>query len=228
MEENNGKRILFLAVDSCGESGGCALAEHNKRGVFSLLGEKHLEGRSFSATLITAIGELLSEAGVKLKDLTGLIVVNGPGSFTGVRVGLSAVKGLAEAEGLPLLAVSRLEVMTATHAISAAALDAHRHELFLRVGEGELLAGAEELAAVTAPQRIAVCDDRATELLSQAWPQCEILRVAAPTAADALKLGAPHLLAGERADVALLDGHYLRRSDAEIFGDPANAGKPRG
>jgi tRNA threonylcarbamoyladenosine biosynthesis protein TsaB len=51
--------------------------------------------------------------------------------------------------------------------------------------------------------------------------------VEAPTAADALRLGAPRVAAGEFADLALLDGHYLRRSDAEIFGDPATASTER-
>jgi tRNA threonylcarbamoyladenosine biosynthesis protein TsaB len=50
-----------------------------------------------------------------------------------------------------------------------------------------------------------------------------LIRTAAPTAADALQLCAPRVAAGEFVDLALLDGHYLRRSDAEIFGEPAAA-----
>jgi tRNA threonylcarbamoyladenosine biosynthesis protein TsaB len=46
-----------------------------------------------------------------------------------------------------------------------------------------------------------------------------MVRVAAPTAADALELAAPRVLSGKYADLALMDGHYLRRSDAEIFGE---------
>jgi tRNA threonylcarbamoyladenosine biosynthesis protein TsaB len=156
-----------------------------------------------------------------------MVAVNGPGSFTGVRVGLSAVKGLAEAAGIPVVAVSRLEVLAAKAGVQSAALDAHRHEVFLRIGEScldarELLAGVEELAAVDpAPKRIALCDEAAAELLRTAWPTTELVRVAAPTAADALELCAARVAAGEYVDVALLDGHYLRRSDAEIFGSPA-------
>ena len=69
--------------------------------------------------------------------------------------------------------------------------------------------------------RLAVCDDAAAELLAQAWPTTELVRVAAPTAADALNLCAPRFAAGDFVDLALLDGHYLRRSDAEIFGETA-------
>ena len=51
-----------------------------------------------------------------------------------------------------------------------------------------------------------------------AWPAVELIRTSAPSAADALRLCAPRVAAGEFVDLALLDGHYLRRSDAEIFG----------
>jgi tRNA threonylcarbamoyladenosine biosynthesis protein TsaB len=55
-------------------------------------------------------------------------------------------------------------------------------------------------------------------LLQAAWPAVELVRAAAPKAADALRLCAPRVARGEFIDTALLDGHYLRRSDAEIFG----------
>jgi tRNA threonylcarbamoyladenosine biosynthesis protein TsaB len=118
-----------------------------------------------------------------------------------------------------------------------AALDAHRQEVFLRIGEAsgeirELLAGEAELAAIgpewkgrpgLQPARIAVCDEAAAELLGRAWPAAELVRTDAPTAADALEVCWARVAAGEFADVALLDGHYLRRSDAEIFGATAGA-----
>jgi tRNA threonylcarbamoyladenosine biosynthesis protein TsaB len=106
-------------------------------------------------------------------------------------------------------------------------LDAHRHEVFLRIGRvggatRELLAGVSELAAVeSAGAPIAVCDDMAAGLLSSAWPGAELVRVSAPTAADAMRLCAGRVMGGEFVDLALLDGHYLRRSDAEIFGEAA-------
>jgi tRNA threonylcarbamoyladenosine biosynthesis protein TsaB len=94
--------------------------------------------------------------------------------------------------------------------------------VFLRVADcdlkiRELLAGATDLAGIAPCSRIAVCDGAAA-LLGVAWPDAGLVRVHAPTAADALTVAAPEIAAGEFADVALLDGHYLRRSDAEIFG----------
>ncbi|MGA7340322.1 MAG: hypothetical protein WBX18_06990, partial [Terracidiphilus sp.] len=65
------------------------------------------------------------------------------------------------------------------------------------------------------------------ELLTAAWPATQLVPVPAPLAADALRLGEARLAAGACADLALLDGHYLRRSDAEIFGSPGAARLPK-
>jgi tRNA threonylcarbamoyladenosine biosynthesis protein TsaB len=77
------------------------------------------------------------------------------------------------------------------------------------------------------PERVTVCDEAAAKLLHAAWPETDVMMSSAPTAADALRLGAERLAGGEQADLALLDGHYLRRSDAEIFGEQAAAGLKR-
>jgi tRNA threonylcarbamoyladenosine biosynthesis protein TsaB len=261
----NGK--LLLGVDTCGPVGSVALGRL-AGGRVEILGQIELEGRSYSARLVAAIGELLVAADTQLSLLHAMVAVNGPGSFTGVRVGLSAVKGLAEPGRIPVVAVSRLEVLACKAGCAAAALDAHRQEVFLRVGARELLAGAEGLAGfdsgriaergnvhegqsrfqlsvpsgaearvlsagpdVRAQARtlqtpifsLAVCDDAAAALLAAAWPDVRLVKVEAPTAADALRLCAGRVEAGNFADLALLDGHYLRRSDAEIFGDATKA-----
>src|ERR1035438_8212369 len=101
---------LLLGIDTCGPAGSVALGRLTERGV-EIFGQTELEGRGYSATLVAAVGELLARAGVELKSLGAMVAVNGPGSFTGVRVGLSAVKGLAEAAEIPVVAVSRLEVL---------------------------------------------------------------------------------------------------------------------
>jgi tRNA threonylcarbamoyladenosine biosynthesis protein TsaB len=220
--------MLLLAIDTCGPSGSVALGRLTGDPL-EILGQIELEGRSYSATLVAAAGELLARSGVELRNLATIAAVNGPGSFTGVRVGLSAVKGLAEPARIPVVAVSRLEVLAAKAGLASSALDAHRHEVFLRLGGSgrqtrELLAGVQELAVVDpAGAPIAVCDDAAAALLTSVWPTVELVRTLAPTAADALKLCAPRVVAGKFVDLALLDGHYLRRSDAEIFGEPATA-----
>jgi tRNA threonylcarbamoyladenosine biosynthesis protein TsaB len=216
---------LLLGIDTCGPAGSVALGRSNGQSV-ELLGQIDLEGRRYSSTLVAAVGELLTKAGLALRDVNAIVAVNGPGSFTGVRVGMSAVKGLAEPTRIPVAAVSRLEVMAAKSGIPSAAIDAHRQEVYLRlalagVQARDLLAGKAELAAIDPPPaRIAVCDEAAALLLGSAWPVAELVRTSAPTAADALQLCAPRVAAGEFVDLILLDGHYLRRSDAEIFGEP--------
>ena len=223
---------LLLAIDTCGPTGSVALGRLAGRDL-EILGQTELEGRSYSATLVAAVSDLLAGAGVRLKDLGGIVAVNGPGSFTGVRVGLSAVKGLAESSPIGVVAISRLQVLSRKAGVPACAIDAHRGEVFLRVEElgkppRELLAGAQELAGITlAPLRVAVCDEAAAALLASAWPSAQLVRCEAPAASDALRLGEARLVAGGNVDLALLDGHYLRRSDAEIFGEAAAAGRVR-
>jgi tRNA threonylcarbamoyladenosine biosynthesis protein TsaB len=223
---------LMLAIDTCGPTGSLALGQM-VNGELHILGETTLGGQRPSETLVGYACEMLRMAEVPLAQLGAIVAVNGPGGFTGVRVGLAAVKGLAESTRIPVVAVSRLEVLAAKAGVASAALDAHRHEVYLRVGgpDGkarELLAGTAELAGIVPPPpRIALCDEDAVQLLSEAWPTTELIRTKAPTAADALRLCAPRAAAGEFVDLALLDGHYLRRSDAEIFGDPDMPGTQR-
>jgi tRNA threonylcarbamoyladenosine biosynthesis protein TsaB len=203
--------------------GSLALASW-KEGRFEVLAHTELDGRSLSSTLVGAIAELLGRVGVRKPD--GIVVVQGPGSFTGVRVGLAAVKGLAEAWAVPVVTVTGLELLAAKAGQSAAVQDAHRQEIFLRAsGAGqtitETLVGAEELLAMeTRPAQVAVCDDKAADLLNVCWPTVEQIRIEPANADDALRFSRDRIEAGVSADLASLDGHYLRRSDAEIFGTP--------
>jgi tRNA threonylcarbamoyladenosine biosynthesis protein TsaB len=223
---------LLLAIDTCGASGSVALGRLAGRDL-EILGETELAGRTYSATLVSAAAGLLESAGASLKDLGGIVVVNGPGSFTGVRVGLSAVKGLAQGAEIPVVPLSRLLILARKAGVPSAALDAQRGEIFLRLESSsnepvEILAGpadlaSPDLASMGAPVRIAVCDDGAAALIAQSWPSTQLVRTAPPLASDALRLGESRLAAGLTADLALLDGHYLRRSDAEIFSNPVLA-----
>jgi len=223
---------LMLSIDTCGPSGSVALGRLKGREV-EILGQTELVGRTYSVTLVAAVAELLALKNLVLEDLGGIVAVSGPGSFTGVRVGLSAVKGLAEGAQIPVVAISRLLVLASKAGVPSCALDAHRDEVFLSVEEmgrppRELLASERELATIRpAPMRVAVCDDRAAVLLTNAWPSTQIVRCEAPLASDALHLGAPRLISGSQDDLARLDGNYLRRSDAEIFGEVVAAGQRR-
>ena len=213
--------MFLLGIDTCGPAGSAALGRLVGNSA-EIIAQTELAGRTYSATLVSAVQELLVGHGIGLREIGCIVVVNGPGSFTGVRVGLSAAKGLAEGATIPLVAVSRLEVLARRAGVDAAALDAHRHELFLRLADPdprELLAGRGELPTIPPPSKSAICDDPAETLLEQWWPNVSRVQVKPPTAADAFIVAAPAIAARRFDDVALLDGHYLRRSDAEIFGN---------
>ena len=193
-----------------------------------LLGQTELAGRSYSATLVAAVARLAGRGRISPRELGAIVAVHGPGSFTGVRVGLSAVKGLAEPGGIPVAVVSRLAVLAHKAGVLSAALDAHRHEVFLRRGSGRRetardAGGKDRLCDghASSPSEIAVCDDAAEELIRAVWPEGgdpNGLRLQAPP--DAMECSRRNCSASEFVDLALLDGHYLRRSDAEIFGEP--------
>ena len=108
--------MLLLVVDTAGPTGGVLLAgiSENKKDEGSaaeILGEVELHPRQFSAELIPAIAELLRAKERRLADVDAFAVVAGPGSFTGLRVGLSAVKAMAEVTGKPILTLSRLAIL---------------------------------------------------------------------------------------------------------------------
>ena len=100
---------------------------------------KELNSGSFSHAekLHVFIEELLKEAGLKIVDLAAVAVGKGPGSYTGLRIGVSAAKGLCYALNIPLIAVSTLKILATKTIISegviAAMLDARRMEVFSAV-----------------------------------------------------------------------------------------------
>ena len=101
-----GEGMLVLGVDTCGPSGTVALARIERPSaeisrstawrfgqLAEVLGQIELEGRTYSATLVSAVEGLLTRHGVKLADVGAIVVVHGPGSFTGIRVGVERGEG---------------------------------------------------------------------------------------------------------------------------------------
>lgn len=207
--------MLLLSIDTCGSAGTVALARSSGASV-DLLRQVELAGKTYSAQLVPAIRDLLAGQGAGVSDLRAIVVTSGPGSFTGIRIGLATAKGLAEVDGIPIVAVSRLAVLAHQAEKPAAALDAMRQEFFLReestVHEEQLLSHDVfiERATVLGAQ-LAICEAS----VQHAAPNA--ICVSPPTAADALRLALPRLARQEFNDPLVLDGQYLRRSDAEIF-----------
>lgn len=203
--------MIALAIDTCGASGSIALARVEPHST-TILAQTTLAGKTYSAQLVPALRALLAEQHLQASALDTIVVVNGPGSFTGVRIGAGTAKGLAQALNIPLLAVSRLAVLAARANTESAALDAGRNEFYFRTGEHETLLAARDASSITST--VAVCEATAQQAFSSTIP------VEPPTAADALHVTAPRLLAKDFANVETLDGNYVRRSDAELFAKP--------
>ncbi|MFZ0661310.1 MAG: tRNA (adenosine(37)-N6)-threonylcarbamoyltransferase complex dimerization subunit type 1 TsaB [Acidobacteriaceae bacterium] len=204
--------MIVLAIDTCGVSGSVALGRV-ECGAASVLAQTELLGKTYSAQLVPAIRAMLAAEGIDTAMLDAIVVVSGPGSFTGIRVGVSSAKGLAEALNIPLLAVSRLAVLAWKGKTQSAALDAGRSEFYFREDARESLLAGKNLPKSDLG-RLAVCEP------STHWAFPEATLTAAPNAADALTFAAPRLISGDFADfadLATLDGNYVRRSDAEIF-----------
>ena len=200
--------MIVLAIDTCGPSGSVALGRVEP-GSITVLAQTELAGKTYSAQLVPSICSMLDAEGIDFATLDAIVAVSGPGSFTGIRVGLSAAKGLAEALQIPIVAVSRLAVLAWKGRTPSAALDAGRGEFYFREDTREfLLSGKDVPSGLTG---LSVCEPAAH------WAFREAVLVQRPTATDALTVAAPRLLAGDFADTASLDGNYVRRSDAEIF-----------
>lgn len=225
--------MLILAIDTSGPAGGITLAEADEKS-FRVIESAAIAGGTFSAQLIPTLAALLSKHGYRAGDLGGFAAASGPGSFTGLRVGLSAIKGLAETLHKPIATVSVLEALAALAKGTgkvAAVLDAGRKEVFLGMYERadgrsghelrklseKLLSQSEFPAALAreAPAMVVTSDAAIAELASASHGSVTIVeRAGSETVAQ---IGARKLLAGDTVSVEALDANYLRRSDAEIF-----------
>jgi len=203
---------MLLGIDTCGGAGSIALARWSG-GSMELISEAELAGKTYSAQLVPKIQELLDVQQAAPKDLDVIVVVRGPGSFTGVRIGLSAAKGLVEALNIHLLAVSRLAVLAAKAGTDSSALDAGRGEFYFRVHAGEALLTPDAIRTRLAGT-LAVCEESALKVFPNA------ILIPPLKAADTLRYALPRLVAKEFDDVATIDGNYVRRSDAELFVQP--------
>lgn len=184
-------------------------------------------GTPGSEGLLPAVDAALREGGAELGDLGGFAVAIGPGSFTGLRVGLATLKGLAFADPRPVAPVSTLSALARLAGEPrpepvAAVLDARRGEVYAAVwdaGEAaepllaEGLYRAEELAA-RAPERCLWVGD-AVEGLPAAASAGTRATLAGPCAGHVGVLGGRILAAGGGVTAADLVPRYLRRAEAE-------------
>src|ERR1700689_842116 len=177
---------MLLSLNTCGSTASVALAVAGAEEI-QILATASLAGRTYSARLIPEIAAMLESRHATLRDIEAIVVVNGPGSFTGIRVGLSTAKGLAEGAGIPLIAVSRLALLAGASGLPhvLAAVDAGRGEYYVgeyqngqNLGEA-LLSGEETIAVAQQPGAgVLVCDEsRADDVSASA---CSALAICGP------------------------------------------------
>ncbi len=195
---------LTLAVDTTAEDGSIALADENGVREEALV---HAP-RGFSQALFGEIEALLKRQNVEPRDIELFAAASGPGSFTGVRVGLSAVKGLAEVFGKRVVAVSNLEALAEFGAGDrrAAVIDAHRGEVYAALYDGK---GNQIVPEAVLPLETfrKILGDRDVEWIDKPRPLAgAIARIAIRKAKQGLA-----------QDPASIEANYVRRSDAELL-----------
>lgn len=214
--------MIILALDTTSEYGSVAIRSNG-----ATLAELTLHSsEGFAHLLFSAIEEALRQAHIGMTDVDCFASSSGPGSFTGVRVGLSAMKGLAAATGKPAVGISNLRALSSfgSHAARAIVLDARRGEVYAAVYAADL--------APKSPERVLPFSDW-LETLQE--PEYEFittmgspfwLALQGTRFADMPFTEAPRALASAVArcaevskwmDPAELDANYVRRSDAELL-----------
>ena len=201
----------------------------------------HESEEDYSSWLLPAVRECLVGSGLGMEQVDAYVAAAGPGSFTGLRVGLTSVKAWAEVYGKGIAAVSRLEALAAEASGEAgwvaAFFNAQRGQVFgavyRRSGKGLARSGDEMVVApgkfVDAAAELAkgeriswVSIDADCVVAEESWKAREmrgervesVSRVRAPMIG---RLGLEALAEGRSTDALALDANYVRRSDAEIF-----------
>jgi tRNA threonylcarbamoyladenosine biosynthesis protein TsaB len=207
---------VILALDTTGAYGSIALA----KGAVTLDEMELHAPDGFAHVLYAHIEEILRRNGVKLPEVECYAAASGPGSFTGVRVGLACIKGLAEAMGKPAVGVSNLLAIASFGGapLRAAVMDARRGEVYGAVYDASGgLVQRETVAALSAWLEMLPKAD--LEILSPDLEPAGIAVIKTPRAIAAVvaRLAYDRLARGEAGDPAVLDANYVRRSDAELF-----------
>jgi tRNA threonylcarbamoyladenosine biosynthesis protein TsaB len=229
--------VIVLAIDTCDSRGSVAVL----RGGAALKVVARETDEDYSSWLLPAVRECLEGGGLRMEQVDAYAAAAGPGSFTGVRVGLTCVKAWAEVYEKRIAAVSRLEALAAEAsqgtAWVAAFFNAQRGQIFgavyQRNGAGLARSGDEMVSApgqfVEAAAEMAhgekiswVSMDAECVTTEEAWKAREargervdgVSTVFAPMIG---RIGLEALAAGRYTDPLALDANYVRRSDAEIF-----------
>ncbi len=217
--------MRVLAIDTA--LGACSAAVIDTNHAAVIASETLPMARGHAEAVMPLIARVMDRAGMEFSQLDRIAVTTGPGSYTGLRVGISAARGIALAAGKPAIGLSTLAGFAAPHIAEGdssavvAAIDARHEHVYLQVfGAGGRTVIAPRIAplreavkaAMTAPARIV---GSGAELIAAQWPK------AAPLPVLVEQLGAPDIGWIARLGAAAAETHgppkplYLRAPDAQ-------------
>lgn len=223
--------MKILAIESSALTASVAVCEDD----FPLAAMTLQNGHTHSETLLPMVEELLAHCGLSVEDIELFAVPVGPGSFTGIRIGVSLIKGLAFDSGKPCVGVSSLEAMAynlaGTYGLICPVMDARRNQLYnalfrwegdriVRLTEDRLIGAsdlADELAGYCEPVYVT---GEGSAVLQKAVSDEGMLRLPSPlmateNAVSVAQLGRREYLAGRAVSDSELLPIYLRPSQAE-------------
>ncbi len=226
--------MLLLSVDTSTQAGSLAVLRDDRvLGVVSSWVEE-----TYSSRMFRHLEFLLRELSLEIAQFDVFAVTAGPGSFTGLRVGLAAVKGWAEVYQKPIAAVSGLEAVAAQAHSSAPVLvpviDARRGQIYAGVyargaaglelrGEECVMAPGEFLESLAARSRdaelvfVTPTPEVLAEPLAASPFRCKTVEQVSTVLAPVIgRLGLAQARRGKLVDALHLDANYIRRSDAEL------------
>ena len=213
---------MILSIDTTSEFGSIALTERGR-----VIEEVPLHSADgFAHVLYGCLEQLFVRHRVNVHQMECFAASSGPGSFTGVRVGLAAVKGLAEATGKKVVAVSNLRALAffGSAALRATVLDARRGEIYGGLYDENLQPVSQEVVAKFS-EWLRTLPASGFEMISPDFsPFRELIDPGIPlvTAPRALAAAIGSIAwadfdAGRARDPVEIDANYVRRSDAELF-----------
>ena len=226
--------MSILAIDTATQVSSVAVLKEGR-----LLAELTMQGKlTHSETLLPHIEQVLKMAAVAKEELTGIAVSNGPGSFTGLRIGLAAAKAMSYVLGIPLVGVSTLQALAyqlpAPGVRVMCLLDAQKGNAYvesyrwennsLQVVDSVQVAKITDIVAACANmnEQVILLGDAvqkkvAGKLELPANVSVAPPHIVMPRAACVAMLGQAKLLTGETDNVMDLEPVYIRRSEAEVL-----------
>ncbi|TCL39182.1 tRNA threonylcarbamoyladenosine biosynthesis protein TsaB [Anaerospora hongkongensis] len=225
---------MLLAIETATLASGVALATADKLVAEIIVQTK----KTHSERLMPHIEQLLELGQVAKEDITAIAVSIGPGSFTGLRIGLATAKALAYVWNVPVIGVSTLAALAyacpAPNSLICPLLDAQKGNVYQAVYRWE-----KGMLQEVIPPRVIAHQEAINELASQPLPVimlgegAVLFQEAIVAAADPIELAPPHIILpragsvallghqllrqGIRHDVMTLEPLYIRRSEAEVL-----------